>query len=816
MRIAGTILCLFLLFWLSLAGYVRLHKTTLLERAKKELGDRLQGELQIGGLDIAFFRNFPSISARLANVSWRDSAWQLHRHDLLSVAEIDLSCNLWKSLLARRIKLGTIILRRGQVYFYTDSTGYSNAYLLRPRKPAPGDKTADLPDFALNDIHWVMEHRDKHKLFDLDIRRLHCAVTRTERFVDVDAANVDILVNSFAFNTEKGSFLQKKTISGRFSLSYSTASKILRFNKAAVRIDGHPFVLTGRFFPTVKPDPFFLTIETRNIPFHEATALLTPNLQQKIDQYDIDKLVTIHAQLDAGAADDPAPQILVRLDLDNGSVLTPAGRFTETAFKASFSNEWIHGMKRRDENSIIRVLGFTGRLQDLPLRCDSALIVDLKHPRMTCDLHSHFALERLNEVTGSQTLQFNGGDGILDLVYNGPLSENDTAGTVVNGHLDIDSAAITYLPYRFRLTEGKGSLLFRGEDLVIDPLSMRIGNSRIKIKGIARNLVALLDRNPGNVSMDWGLSTPLLDLQDLQPLAGRPESTTSGHRGNPLFGATFSRIDRLLKEGSIHIGIEAADLRFQKFSGAHARADLTFDNHAIRVSRLVVGEDRGTLDLKAILHREVPGEAIPLSMEARLTDVNLPHIFTAFNNFGQQAITAQNLKGTLNADIRMNGALSPKAQLVPGSLKGNIRFTIRDGELVDFAPVEKIQTSVLKNRDLATVKFAELQNELDLDSTTLFIHRMEIGSTAFTLFVEGTYDWKTGADMGLQVPLSNLSKNRNQDIPPESRGNEGKAGMSLRLRAKTGDDGKLQISWDPFKRALKKVKAHDKAARRKG
>jgi hypothetical protein len=57
----------------------------------------------------------------------------------------------------------------------------------------------------------------------------------------------------------------------------------------------------------------------------------------------------------------------------------------------------------------------------------------------------------------------------------------------------------------------------------------------------------------------------------------------------------------------------------------------------------------------------------------------------------------------------------------------------------------------------------------------------------------------------LQIPLSNL-KGRADDVAPESRGNDSKAGLSLRLRAKTGDDGKLKITWDPFRKALKKGK----------
>ena len=806
-------MCLFLLAWAGLAAYVALHKASILEKARAEFSSRVQGEVKIGALDISLFREFPTITVRLSDVSLRDSAWPQHHHDLLKAADVYLSANLWKSLLSRRVQLGRITLEHGQVYLYTDSTGYTNTYLLkdhRANKSDKGGKPADPPDVGLTDMHFVMERQDKHKLFDLDIRRLSCAITKDERLLHLFINNADIGVKSFAFNTEKGSFIREKTLSGRWEVDYNTASKIILFNKASIKIDGHPFVFTGRFFPTVKPDPFILTIETEDIHFRQVTALLTPNLQQKLDQYDIDKPVAIHAQLDAGAADDPEPQIQIRLSLDNGSVLTPAGRFTEASFKASFINEWVHGQKRGDENSGIRLLEFSGRLQKLSLRSDSILITNLKHPQMRCDMHSRFGLDELNDLTGSQTLQFNKGTGTMNLVYKGPLSENDTAGTAVNGSLDLDSAALTYLPYQLRLTNGKGRLLFRDQDLVIDQLSVQVGSSRVRVKGVAKNLVALLDRNAENVGIDLNISTPRLELEDVVALAGRSQTTRASVSGNSVFGATFTRIDRVLKEGAIHVGLEADDLSYKKFTGAHAKADLLFDDHQIRLSRLTVAQGAGTLELKATLSRSGQDDANPLTLESHLEQVDLPKIFTAFNDFGQNAITAKNLKGRLTADITMKGALTNKIKLATNSLKGTISFTVADGQLVDFEPMQKIHEKALKKRDLSEIRFAALKNEMDVDSTTLTVHRMEINSTAFTLFAEGTYDLKTGADMGLQIPLSNLSKVRDQDIPPESRGNDGKAGLSVRLRAKTGPDGKLKISWDPFKKALKKVKQHDR------
>ncbi|HVS96932.1 MAG TPA: AsmA-like C-terminal region-containing protein [Puia sp.] len=827
-RITGTILCLFLLLWLGLAGYVQVNKTALLQRVKTELSSRLAGEVRIGGADISFFRHWPSIAVRLSAVSLRDSGWRVHHHDLLNAAEVSITCNPLSSLLAMRITAGSVVIEHGQIYLFTDSAGYSNTYLLnlrgqkmRGRGSAsgpghPGRRTAgSIPEISLEDVRLVMDRQDKHKFFDLHVRRLQCAIEEAGRSLRLDIRAGGIHVSSWAFNTDKGSFLTDRTLSGRFMLEYNLASKVLQFHDDRIDIDGHPFLLSGRLFPTVVPDPLFLTLETDHILFRQATALLTPQLRQKLDRYDIDKPIAVKVQVDAGAADDSMPQVRVRLTLSDAAVLTPVGRFTGVSFTGSFINEWTHGHPRGDENSGIRLEAFTGRLMDIPLRSDSILITNLRHPQLACDLHSQTGLERLNDLTGSQTLRFTGGSGDLNIVYKGPLSENDTSGTVINGSVDIDSAGLLYLPYSFRLSGGKGRLLFKDQDLVIGRLDIRAGATNIGVRGIARNLIALIDQNSEDVSMDWQLTTPHLELADLLPLAGRTNPVTSAkQKSERLFGPAFSRIDRLLKEGAIHVSIDAADLRFRKFSGAHARADLVFNDHSIRLNRLNIEQGTGSIDLKAYLSRQAPGETSPLRIESHLERVDLPRIFAAFNDFGQDALTSANLKGRLTADIRMEGRLTGKAMIVPGSLKATVGFRITDGQLIDFAPMEKINVSFLKDRDLSVIRFSGLKNQLDVDSTTVTIHRMEINSSAFTLFVEGRYDLKTGPDMSLQIPLRNLSDSHYGDLPPDSRGNEGKAGPSIRLRARRGDDGKLKITWDPFRKALKKIRRASSATNR--
>jgi hypothetical protein len=815
-RIIAVFLGLLILAWLLLVGYVLLKKPDLLKKVSTEIKDRTGGDGSIGDIDISYFRHFPYVTLHLSKVILHDSLWQIHHHDLLKAENVDLRISLFSSLFAGRPRVDKIFLQQGSIYLFTDSTGYTNTSMLHQRDSTTTDKREmKWPEISLADMKFVMERQDKKKLFDFDIRQLNGHIEKNNRTLFLELST-DMQVNSFSFNTEKGSFLKNKSLSGHLRLQFNTASKILQFNKQSLQIAGHSFLFSGRFFPEVSPDPFFLSIETQEISYKQATALLTPILQQKLDQYDIDKPVSVNVTLDAGSADDHTPQINIRMNLIKGSVSTPIGRFSETSFNASFTNEWIHGHKREDENSGLRLLLFSGNWSTIPLRADTITITNLKHPLLSSDLHSKLELTKLNELTGSRSIQFRKGMGELNITCRAPLSGNDSTAVSINGSLNIDSATVDYVPYRFLLTDCNGKIRFRDQDLLIDRLEAHAGSTKVSVKGVAQKLVSLIDKNPGNVSINWTLTTPRLNVGDFTSLAGKPVQpvpSETGKRDINLFGGSANRLDRLLSDGTIHLQLEAADLRYKSFSGAHAKAELLFSGNEIKLNNMEIQQGSGSLTLSGNLHRTDDGGPNPVNLQSHMEQVDLPGIFSAFSNFGQKALLDKNLKGKLTADVHMTGQLTDKAALVQNSLKGTVNFSVKGGQLLDFDPMEKLQETVLKKRDFSEIHFSELKNQLDLDTTTLTIHRMEIQSTAFTLFVEGLYDWKTGADMSLQLPLSNLKKDRNPDIPPDNKGTDSKTGISLRLRAKTQDDGKLKISWDPFKKALKAPRAPRQKAR---
>ncbi|MGZ5135269.1 MAG: hypothetical protein ACXWCG_08970, partial [Flavitalea sp.] len=118
-------------------------------------------------------------------------------------------------------------------------------------------------------------------------------------------------------------------------------------------------------------------------------------------------------------------------------------------------------------------------------------------------------------------------------------------------------------------------------------------------------------------------------------------------------------------------------------------------------------------------------------------------------------------------------------------------------------PFEKISASVFKKQDFSQIRFADLKNRLEIKGTAIIINKMEIRSTALILFAQGVYDVRKGTDMSIKIPIRNVLK-KNDSIDLVS--SDIRTGPSIRVRAKTGDDGKLKIHWDPFRRAVRNKK----------
>jgi hypothetical protein len=807
LTLAGLIVLLLLL---SLAGriYLNRHKAAVIAYIKKEAAENLHADISIGDLSAGLFHTFPEIGISIDNLHIRDSLWSMHRHDLLNARRIYAGLDLFQ-LITGHARINRLILEDAFIYIYTDSSGYTNTSAVFKKENPSGSRASGpavhYPRIEIRNTSLIIEKKDKHKFFSFDIRRLVSRIKAGKEDPGRLSFDINLLARTrtMAFNLSRGSFIEGKLVSGRFGMQFNTHSKLLQFNRAGLNIDGQMLTAEGKFFLAEKPALFMIVLQTSNLSFQQALSFLPENIRSKLGQYDIsDRISQVSCTLDGTDSGYRTPLINIRVRVRNRSVHTPLADLEKTSFDGSFTNERVKGMGHEDENSLLHFTNLDGTWQDIRFHSDSLLIRNLIQPELSCNIRSRFRLNALNDLMDEGSLHFDRGSGKIAVLYKGPLTGEEDIGKWLSGELLLDSAAFTYLPRNFELENGRGRIRFAGPDMLIEGFRIHTGSTDLEMNGSMKNLFSLTGKPPDALSLSWDIRSNRINLNDFRNFLKKRPAGTSGKKKKLLLSQTISRITRFLETASMSLNLRAGQLSYKRFSAANLLASLDLNNDIINIRDIRLNHAGGSIKAQGFLRNDPHDN--PFSLQATLDRVDLSRMLDAFDNFGQQAITGKNIRGALTAGISLQGELTQKAELIADSTSGSIDFNLQQGQLIGFEPLQKISQTLFRNRNFSDIRFADLHDRFDVRGNTITINRMEIHATVMTMFVEGQYNMKKGADLSIQVPLSNL---KNQEtLVPENQGIHSKTGVSARLRVKNGDDGKLKISWDPFKKAVREMK----------
>ena len=801
LRIFGWIVGVFLAAWLVIWVYVIFNKKSLVNSVVTEINSKVKGEVKIRDLEPSLLSTFPNVSLRLSDVLVRDSMWNIHHHDLLKAGSVIVRLKLF-SLFAGSPEISKVIIENGSAYIFSDTTGYTNKYMFTSSqktgsKPT-GSRALSIPGLELKNVRLVLEQQELSKFYDIDVKRLVCKVKSRQNFFEFDV-RTDMLVHSLGFNLEKGAFLKEKTLEGKFGLALDRVSKTLNFKNIRLQIDDHPFVFTGMFDFKNQPLLYFLSIKTTNVNFKRAAALLSNNISSKLDSFNIEKPISVIAVIDGRRIPNKIPLVNIDVSVKDNTIVMPLGVVTDASFRAVFNNQLLASERPVDKNSGFLFTGFTGKWEGIAIRSDSVKISNLEHPVLDVDLHSSFRMKDVNDLLGAGSIEFTKGTCQADVKYHGLVVEGDTAGASIFGTISFSDAAISYLPRNLSLSNCSGKIVFDDKDVFVRQLKAQTANSQLLMNGGIKNLTSLIDKNPEKLILDWKINSPKLNLADFLSFLNKRSATASRQSSKRKFLKLARQIDKTLQDCNVELQINADRLIYKKFEATGVAANLRLTDKVVSLNDVKVQHAGGSLYLNGSLQEADATNMVKLT--TRMENVDVRKVFGAFDNFGQDGITDKNLRGQLSANINISGLISTKAEIEPNSMKGTIDFQLKNGELIDFEPVKKISETAFKKRDFSNIRFAELKQRLDVNGSEIKVNRMEIQSTVFTMFVEGIYDVKKGTDLSIQIPLSNLAK-RDSSFELKNRGIRSKTGVSLRLRAKTGEDGTAKISWDPFKRAL--------------
>lgn len=789
---AGLVLLL-VIVWLLAGWYINTHKQQLLQKITSSVSEHIEGKFTIKDMQPAFFKSFPDVALELQEVALSDSMYKTHRRPLMQFKSVYVKFNLF-SMLGGNPQVKKVTLADGEMNLFTDSSGYTNSYLLKKKensKPEKSKKEIHIGNFQLDNILFTFDQKVKNKKIQILIKEFTGAASEKGNVMHIVAATW-LHVNQLGFNLAKGGYMVDKDFKGKLRLVYDRAKGQLQLPFQQLTIGSTLMKLAATFdFKAPKPG-FRIEVDAPKISYKESLSILNKNIADKLEKFNLARDISLQVSLKGAFASPDTPLVHARWQTTANDFQTNFGVLKNASFAGNFSNQVVPGRGKGDDNSAVTVDHLTANYLDIPIIADSIQLMNLKHPLLDFQLRSGFPVSRLNTAL-SQTFNFTKGSADLKVHYHGGVATHDSLGHSLTGGLKIKDAAFTYVPHNVHFSEGFIDLNFNGSDLVIKNSTLSTGKSDIELHGIARQFLNVYFDDPQKATFEWFLHSDTLNLQEFKGLT-QVKVNKSAAQQRRKYHRVNERLALLMDKSSMKVNASVNRLYYSSFAARNVKGVLEMNEDNIRLSPLTMQFADGSLEASVMMDPD--SIAVPFSLNANLSGINTSKLFYGLDNLGQKTLTSKNIAGDFSGKINIKGKLNSQSDIVKESLSGVVSFKLKNGELINFGPFETIQKFVFRKRNLSHIYFEPVSNVLTIDKGKVHIPEMNIHSTAINLSLSGIYAFGPGTDIGIVVPLRNPQKvadRKARGLKPRKN-----KGIVLYLRARDDKNGEVKIVWDPL------------------
>jgi len=793
LKVLSVLIILVILTWLAGAFYISRNKKEVLSSILAQLNKNLNGQITAKSMEPTLLKSFPGVSVSLNGVLLRDSLWSNHKHDLLKAQDIDVSLNVL-SLIVGNVNINQIAINDASIYIYTDSTGYSNTSIFKS-KPAE-DKQSSTKKSALeikkidfNKVNLVLDNQKRFKLFNFNIDQIQGRMQYPDSGW-TGKIKLKTQVNSFAFNTKKGSFLKDKSLEGTLSAHYSKKLDAVILDPEILKIGGHPFKIGAKI--DLDKSAFAISIAVDKILFRNVALLLSPNISSKLLKFGIEKPIDIRGNIiDDGSGKYGDPLIKVGITVRDNVVSIPSGKLTAANFDGSFTNQDTVGGIIGDENSSIKFHRLTAKYFNAPIKVDTFTVNNLSRPIATGLVTSQFPLTNLNNSLGTQDFVFKQGTADLRLYCKADIDNFRFTKPVVSGKINIANADILYVPRKLHLVKSALDINFDQNDLSIQNGHFQLGKSELNVSCSIANFANLYYTDPDKILVNLKMHSPQLYLNEFLPFLGPRSTKKKASSGNSMKTAS-KELSNVLEVSKMNIKLTVGKAIYDKFLAKNLIADISLRGEGIYLNKISVEHAGGTLALDGNIIQQPSSNLFKIN--SKISHVSVKDFFYSFDNFGQETITNKNLRGYLSSLVNISGRISHAGKILPRSINGKVIFNLNNAALVNFEPMVKVGKFAFANRNLSNVEIKNLDGTLNIRGDKVDISPMQINSSALNFNVKGTYALGPGTDVAVDIPLRNPKGDEN--LTSKEKREARMRGIVLHLKAIDDEKGGIKIRWN--------------------
>ena len=349
--------------------------------------------------------------------------------------------------------------------------------------------------------------------------------------------------------------------------------------------------------------------------------------------------------------------------------------------------------------------------------------------------------------------------------------------------LEINNMNFNYLNSPIDYSIDFAEITMNNENIIVDSSSLEIENSMLNYKGHIKNLVAYFTEKSETINLFGEIKSDKIIYSPSQEANKR---SVENHL--------------IPKWITFDFDVKLKKLIYNDFYVTDLIGKLRLQNRMISGENINGNSLGGNITSDFSLNEETKNYLI-LKANLILNSINIQNTFVAFNDFNQNFIQSDHIKGISSAKIDFESHWKPDTKFIDEKLILTSDLTIEKGELINFEPLEKLSSFVSVD-DLKHVQFSTLKNTIDVKDKIVTIPKMEINSSALSLLLSGTHTFDNLINYDITLLLSELlfkkfkTKNNSSEFGEVVKDDQNFTAIFLKM---SGDKEKTEIAFDGLK-----------------
>ncbi len=770
----------------------------------KSLNHNISTKVHAGAFSLSFLSKFPRASLEMSNVTvlsspgFNSAAFPgVNTDTLLSARSISVEFRL-TAMLGGNYTIERIRVKSGRINFFTDKEGRVNYDIASGSKTESSDFTIDLEKVYLSDIRANYNNLANSLNISGSVRKGTLKSRIHGDFIGFSAGG-NVQIDSIRLYS---TFI-RRTILADADIDLQKTKYGISFRKGSLHIDNYDFGLDG----TISSDNVYdLKITGRNIDISKIRNYLPDSYQEVLSGYDTRGTLVLESRIKGQMNRTSNPHAEVNFHLDKGRITS--GKSNVAIKNLNFDGSYSNGTGNRPETAVLKISGlqatmgsatYTGSVSFSRLN-DPIIEFAIKGRVIPSEVRDFFGLTNISTASGSAD---------ADLRFSGRIDFRRTFGfsefleLEPQGTLDFNSMGIGFNSNSFLANDVTGSLSFNGP-IVAKNLRFLYKGQRISVSGEFRNLPQWLYGKPVQLAAAADVS-----FDRLIPGAFFPGSSGSGKSGTGKKG--FKLPDDL----TLDINFRIDSLTYKTFSSSAITGTLNYKPRLLTFKSFNMKALKGSISGNGFILQNYNKSVLSKGI-FDVSNVDVNKAFTAFQNFGQNFLKAENIAGSLSGSFSLLLPLDSMLNPQVSSLTAEGKYMLVSGALINFDPVKEL-SSFIELSELENIHFQKMENDFFIRNNYVFIPQMEVRSSAVDLSVNGRHSFDNDYEYHVKVLLSEiLSRKRKQNKKSVTEFGSvqddglGRTSMLLKVVYK-GED--IRVSYD-MKAAAGEVKENLKTERK--